>query len=216
MSRDEALATAPHASYSRGHRAGPPLEERELVEGLRERRDDAVSVFLERYRPLFQHCIASFESEAAAREDLFQDLVWHVLERLQNDSFDPARGSFGTWAYRVAWCRCVDLKRKANASRRVRMSLPGDELPEQVDPAAPLPESIADREIGLTVRRAIAELPAEERQLLVLRFIEHRTLIDIATELSITVEQTKYRLKRAASALRKELLSRLPRSELAE
>jgi RNA polymerase sigma-70 factor (ECF subfamily) len=192
------------------------LDERELVEGLRERRDDAVSVFLERYRPLFQHCIANFESDPTTREDLFQDLVWHVLERLQNDSFDPARGSFGTWAYRVAWCRCVDLKRKTNAARRVRVSLPGDELPEQVDPSGPLPESIADREIGRTVRHAIAQLPPEERQLLVLRFVEHRTLIDIAAELSITVEQTKYRLKRAASALRKELLSRLPRSELAE
>jgi RNA polymerase sigma-70 factor (ECF subfamily) len=191
------------------------LEDSELVAGLRARREDAVRLYLERYRPLFLHCIGHFEQEPAARDDLFSELTWHALERLSQDAFDPTRGSFGTWLYRVAWCRCVDLKRRANARRRVRLVPQGDDLPEKTDPAAPLTESLAEAELGAAVRLAMADLSGEERALLVLRFVEQRPLLDIATELGITVEQAKYRLKRSSSALRRELLARLPRSEVA-
>lgn len=186
-----------------------------LVEGLRARSDDAVRAYLERYRPLFLHCISHFEQEPAARDDLLAELSWHALERLAQDAFDPSRGSFGTWLYRVAWCRCVDLKRQQNARRRIRLTPQGDDLPERADPAAPLPDVLAGAEIGSAVRRAMAELPTEERSLLVLRFVEQRTLLDIAAALGITLEQAKYRLKRASVSLRRELLSRLPKSEVA-
>jgi RNA polymerase sigma-70 factor (ECF subfamily) len=186
-----------------------------LVEGLRARSDDAVRAYLERYRPLFLHCISHFEQEPAARDDLLSELSWHALERLAQDAFDPTRGSFGTWLYRVAWCRCVDLKRQQNARRRIRLTTQGDDLPERADPTESLPERLAGAEIGSAVRRAMADLPDEERALLVLRFVEQRTLLDIAAALGITLEQAKYRLKRASVALRRELLSRLPKSEVA-
>ncbi len=186
-----------------------------LVEGLRARSDDAVRAYLERYRPLFLHCISHFEQEPAARDDLLSELSWHALERLAQNAFDPTRGSFGTWLYRVAWCRCVDLKRQQNARRRIRLTTQGDDLPERADPTESLPERLAGAEIGSAVRRAMADLPDEERALLVLRFVEQRTLLDIAAALGITLEQAKYRLKRASVALRRELLSRLPKSEVA-
>ncbi len=185
-----------------------------LVEGLRARSDDAVRAYLERYRPLFLHCISHFEQEPAARDDLLSELSWHALERLAQNAFDPTRGSFGTWLYRVAWCRCVDLKRQQNARRRIRLTTQGDDLPERADPTEPLPELLAGAEIGSAVRRAMSELPDEERALLVLRFVEQRTLLDIAAALGITLEQAKYRVKRACIALRRELLSRLPKSEV--
>ena len=94
-----------------------PLDDLALIEGLRSRREAAVTTFLERYKSLLYHCIGHFESDAVAREDRYQDIVLFVLERLDRDAFDPDRGSFGTWLYRVAWCRCVDLKRKDNAGR---------------------------------------------------------------------------------------------------
>ncbi|MCC7013283.1 MAG: sigma-70 family RNA polymerase sigma factor [Planctomycetes bacterium] len=192
------------------------MEDLELVRGLRERREEAVRVYLERYRTLFQHCIGNFEQDPTARDDLFQDLTWHALERLRQDSFDPARGSFGTWLYRVAWCRCVDLKRQENARRRVRLAAQGEELPEEVDPGAFPADAAGEREIGAAVRSALAGLEGEDRALLELRIVDERTLIEIAAELAITVEQAKYRFKRAMAALRKELLARMPRQELAE
>ena len=179
------------------------VEEQDLVLGLRERREETVAVFLERYRPLFYHCIGHFESDHAAREDLYQDVVVYVLDRLDRDRFDAGKGSFGTWLYRVAWCRCVDLKRKQAARRNPKLTTSGELLPERID-ESPGP---GEAEIGDLVRRAMAALEVEERALLEMRFVDGRTIGEIAAELAISIEQTKYRLKRASTALRRVLLN---------
>ena len=183
------------------------MEETQLVEGLRERREEAVGLFLERYRSLLLHCIGHFEHDDAARDDLFQELVIYALERLDADRFDPAKGSLGTWLYRVAWCRCVDLSRRRSGRRAALFGSPASELPEGVD-EGPGPGDVAgEAEVGDLVRRALSRLEPEERRLLELRFVDERPLADVAARLELSVEQTKYRLKRASTALRRVLLN---------
>ena len=192
------------------------LEELDLVRGLRERREDAVKAYLERYRSLFFHCIGHFEADPALRDDLFQELTWHAIDRLQQDSFDPSRGSFGTWLYRVAWCRCVDLKRRQNARRRVKLTLPADDLPDKPDPSPGPGEMAGDEEVGGLVRETLTLLDAQDKSLLELRYVDGKTLVQISAELDITVEQAKYRLKRASAAMRKVLLKKVARQEAVE
>jgi RNA polymerase sigma-70 factor (ECF subfamily) len=185
------------------------LEDLQLVAGLRERREEAVRTLLERYRSLFFHCIGNFESDPSAREDLHQDVILYVLDRIDQGSFDPEKGSFGTWLYRVAWCRCVDLKRKASSRRTPRLTPVGDKVPERADGGPGPGELAGTEEIGGIVQRGMAELQDEEQQLLVLRFVDGRTLVEIAEELGISLEQAKYRLRRAATSLRRVLLNDL-------
>jgi len=66
------------------------------------------------------------------------------------------------------------------------------------------------------VRAALGTLDPQEQSLLRLRFVEGLALAEIAGRLSITVEQAKYRLKRASSELRRALLSRLERATIAD
>ncbi len=183
------------------------MEEKELVQALRQRQDAAVRDFLERYQSLLLHCIGSFEREQAARDDLLQELVIYALERLDAGSFDAAKGSLGTWLYRVAWCRCVDLRRRKLGRRSSMHGTSGMALPEGID-AGPGPgEAAGDAEVGHLVRRALACLDREERRLLEMRFVDERPLADVAAQLELSVEQTKYRLKRASTALRRVLLN---------
>ena len=189
------------------------MEENVLVDGLKGRDEEAVAAFLERYRSLFFHCIGHFEAEAAAREDLYQDLVLYVLERLDQDRFDSSKGSFGTWLYRVAWCRCVDLKRRESASGRPQLRAVGDEIPDRPD-EGPGPDEMAGiDEVGGVVREALDELTSEERSLLDLRFVQGETLSEIAEQLHISLEQTKYRLRRATISLRRVLVHNFAREE---
>ena len=183
------------------------MEELELVAGLRERREEAVRTLLERYRSLFFHCIGSFEADPSAREDLHQEVVLYVLERIDAGSFDPEKGSFGTWLYRVTWCRCVDLKRKTSARRTPRLTPVGDKFPERPDLGPGPGEEAGTEEIGALVQRGMALLEPEEQTLLTLRYVDALTLTEIGEQLGISVEQTKYRLKRAATSLRRVLLN---------
>lgn len=192
------------------------MEENVLVDGLKGRDEEAVAAFLERYRSLFFHCIGHFEAEAAAREDLYQDLVLYVLERLDQDRFDSSKGSFGTWLYRVAWCRCVDEKRKQSARRRPRLATIGEDMPDREDEAPGPDERAGTQEIGGVVRGAMSELEPEEQALLDLRFVQGETLGDISRELSISLEQAKYRLRRAQVALRRVLLNQYATLEVSE
>ncbi|MEZ6004151.1 MAG: sigma-70 family RNA polymerase sigma factor [Planctomycetota bacterium] len=165
-----------------------------------------MATFLERYRGLFYHCIGHFESESSSREDLYQDLVIYVLERLDRGSFDPEKGSLATWLYRVAWCRCVDIKRREQAKSKPALALPPEEIPEQIDEAPGPQELVGQGEVGGYVRAAMGSLDPESQALLDMRYVQGQTLARISRELSISLEQTKYRLRRATVDLRKVLL----------
>lgn len=183
------------------------LDDIELVEGLRQQDNASVTIFIERYRSLFYHCIGQLEGDHASRDDLFQEIIWYVIERLNQNSFDPEKGSFGTWLYRVAWCRCVDIKRRDGARRNPKLTPVGDKVPERAD-SSPGPGEVAGvDEIGVLVQRAMASLEEEERSLLVMRFVDGKTIGEISDALEISVEQTKYRLKRASTSLRRVLLN---------
>ena len=192
------------------------MEEHALVAGLRQRHEIAVQAFLERYRSLFYHCIGHFETDASAREDLYQDLVLYTLERLDRDRFDPSKGAFGTWLYRVAWCRCVDLKRRDGATRRPRLNMTLEDVPEREDEHPEPVVELGEAEIGGFVREALDELEPEERALLDLRYYKGETIGEIAHHLSISLEQAKYRLRRATVSLRKVLLHQYALEEAAE
>jgi RNA polymerase sigma-70 factor (ECF subfamily) len=197
---------------------GDELEDPELVAGLIARREDAVLAYVERYRSLFHHCISQFESDPTAREDLYQDLIWYALQRLSQGSYDPEKGSFGTWLYRVSWCRCVDRKRQLGARRQLPVQqLNTDEAArDQRDPSSGPGEQVGQAEIDKLVRAALVKLEPEDRALLELRIVEGQILPTIAAQLSISVEQVKYRLKRASQNLRRALLQHLPRPEAVE
>jgi RNA polymerase sigma factor (sigma-70 family) len=55
----------------------------------------------------------------------------------------------------------------------------------------------------------LAHLDPEDRVLLVLRFVEGRTMEEIASRTGLSLEQAKYRVKRASTALRRVLVNDL-------
>jgi RNA polymerase sigma-70 factor (ECF subfamily) len=192
------------------------MDDLELVKQLRARSADATEFFMERYRSLLQHCISQFESDQMAREDLFQELTWYIYERLDRNTFDPDKGSFGTWLYRVAWCRCVDLKRKAGARSSLRTNPEPEPLEDQIDLCPDPSQRLADEEVAALVRHALAQLPEEEKNLICLRYVEGMTLVETGRKLSISLEQTKYRLRRALASLRSSLQQKLSHVETFE
>jgi RNA polymerase sigma-70 factor (ECF subfamily) len=182
------------------------LEEVDLVRGLQARDPHAMEVFLERYSPLLHHCISQFAGRELERDDLLQELIKYSLERIDGDHFDPERGALGTWLYRVAWCRCVDLQRRLKARQAPGSRLPQEAIPEQgADDPGPL-EVAADAEIAGEVRRALTRLEPQERNLLELRYLHELSLREVSSRLSLTIETTKYRLNGAKRSMRRLLI----------
>ena len=192
------------------------LGEVDLVRGLMERDPKAMEAFLERYSPLLHHCISQFAGRELEREDLFQELLKYSLERLDGDHFDSERGALGTWLYRVAWCRCVDRKRRQSARNRPRPASGGEEIPDRADETPGPDERAGSGEIGDMVRSAMGQLAPEEQDLLNLRFVDAQTMGSISRSLGISLEQTKYRLRKAVVSMRKVLLNQYAYEEVTE
>lgn len=192
------------------------MDEAKLVEGMRARDEAVVATFLETYRSLLLHCIGHFERESSARDDLYQELVLYIFERLDAERFDPTKASLGTWLYRVAWCRCVDIRRRQGRQRQLRSSTPAESFPDRPDPSPGPGHRAGDAEVGGLVRSAMVRLEGEQRSLLNLRFVQGHTLGEISGRLGISHEQCKYRLKRASTALRRVLLNDFSLEKLAE
>jgi len=198
-------ASSPAEANDCGAVVEEDLDGKAIANGLRARDPEVQRAFLEQYRALLLHCIGQFESDSGAREDLYQEIVAYVFERLDRDSYDPRKGTLGTWLYRVAWCRSVDLKRRAGTGRSLPSVPSSEEIAEPSD-ASPGPSQSADAlEIGALVQASLAELDPEEAELLRMRHMREMTLVDIAAVRSQSLETVKYRLKRATESLRQRL-----------
>lgn len=131
-------------------------------------------------------------------EDLCQESLVKVVRGLPGfDPTGPARLS--TWILTVATRTCIDQLRRER--RRPEQELAG---PEIEAPGGSSPEAaVHRRQLARRVERAMADLPEEQRAVLVLRAFHDLDYDEIAGALGIELGTVKSRLGRARLALRR-------------
>ncbi|MBN1477068.1 sigma-70 family RNA polymerase sigma factor [Candidatus Sumerlaeota bacterium] len=134
-------------------------------------------------------------------EDLAQEVFLRV--HLHLGQFDP-RHRFGAWVARIARNLAIDwLRRGQRASRLVPLvPLEGAaaEAPNPREKGAR--ETMASDEEARALRRAILDLPAELREVVLLHFSEDLTQSEIAERLGLHQATVSRQLKRALAMLR--------------
>ncbi|MGE4553999.1 MAG: RNA polymerase sigma factor [Desulfovibrionaceae bacterium] len=128
------------------------------------------------------------DAETAA--DLAQDALVRAYERL--DRYDPAQRFF-PWLYALALNVARDHLRARRRAPRT------DELPETL-PARP--DGAERRLDGQAAMQALAGLPEDYREALLLRFREDCSMAEIAQALGIGVSGAKMRVSRGLAMLR--------------
>jgi RNA polymerase sigma-70 factor (ECF subfamily) len=130
-------------------------------------------------------------SEPADVQDLLQETFVRVLTGARR--YRP-EGAFSTWLYRIA----INLARDS-ARRSTRRPLPLEIEPHADGNGAP-PRQCARRELAGKVERALAALPPELREVLVLKHYAELSFTEAADVLSLPVSTVK---SRCAVALKK-------------
>jgi len=125
--------------------------------------------------------------DAAAAEDIAQDGFLAAVGAL--DRFDRRR-PFGPWLHRIVVNRALDWARREALRRRV------DGADSVFEPLPP-PE-----EIGGEMIAALKELPAEQRAVVVLRYLLEYTPGEIAEMLELPRGTVNSRLRRGLDRLR--------------
>jgi RNA polymerase sigma-70 factor (ECF subfamily) len=139
--------------------------------------------------------------EPQEAEDALQEVFLRVHSSL--NSYQPSKGAFTTWLYRITVNYCINQTRK----RRLRF-LPIAQVHPGYIPSQPSPESRLDNEDA--VARAMCGLSAKLRAVVVLRYYWDMPYAEIAQTLGIPLGTVKSRLNAALSALRAELEPSVP------
>ena len=89
----------------------PASEHAALVAAVASRRDrEAFAVLYDHFSPRLNAYLLRLGADRTSAEEMTQDVMatlWHKA-----DLFDPAKSSLGTWLYRIARNRRIDLSRR--------------------------------------------------------------------------------------------------------
>src|SRR5439155_18821835 len=136
-------------------------------------------------------------------EDILQDVFIQVWRRAKD--FDEKRGRPFTWLVTLARSRAIDRLRLLSARQRL-VTGAAQEQTEAVSDALTDTIRVSQKEI---VRRALAELPEEQRRTLVLAYFEGLTQSEIAAKLGAPLGTIKTRMRSGMIKLRALLVSQL-------
>ena len=206
------------------------VDERELVDRLRQGDDAAFVALVERYHNSLVRLASSFLDDRAAAEDVAQETWLAVLRGVNRFA---GRSSLKTWIFRILMNRA--RTRASREARSVPCSSLGDPSDGSPEPAVDLgrffppdhpqwpggwaapPASWSDipeerflaEETQVRVRAAIDALPASQRLVITLRDVEGLDAEDVQRVLGIGEVNQRVMLHRARSKVRRALESYL-------
>ena len=159
---------------------------------------DRGAYFVENYmEKLFYFCLRKTgDSDRAA--DLTQDTALHILTALQSGQHVE---NFSAWVWQIAHNRYA---RWAAIRRRERESMTGIDIEEyelEDENENPAQQLLHAEQLAL-LRRELAFVRSEYRDLLVAYYLEDRNVRDIATSLNLSVAAVQQRLHRARILLK--------------
>ena len=159
------------------------------------------------FEELFDHFaprLKSFMMRKNANSELAEDLVQEAMIAVWTKAglYEPSRGSVTTWVYTIARNLRIDRIRRDT-------TMPLTDLGDFDEPSDdPLSDDVLLRkqEDGL-VARALTSIPDEQRQILLLSFVDDLPQSEIATKLKVPLGTVKSRMRLAYGHLRRILES---------
>jgi RNA polymerase sigma-70 factor (ECF subfamily) len=169
------------------------LYERLLVVRAQAGDEAALGELVERYSPRLRYFLRKLLASAHEAEDALQDVWLDVLRCLPRLS---APGALRSWLYRIARDRAFRVLRKAGRNMQPL---------EEAYVANGQAEVEFSPDEAAAIHAALDRLPAEQREVLVLRFLEEMSYEDIARVVGCEMGTVRSRLYYGKQALRKVL-----------
>jgi RNA polymerase sigma-70 factor (ECF subfamily) len=169
---------------------GTEGSERKLIREAQRGSREALAALYEAHWERAHRAAYLVVHDAAAAEDIAQDAFLAAVDAL--DRFDRRR-PFGPWLHRIVINRAIDWGRREALRRSA-----GD--PEELPLAAPPTEGI-----GGELVPALAQLPPEQRAVVVLRHLLEYTPGEIARMLELPRGTVNSRLRRGLDQLRDQI-----------
>jgi RNA polymerase sigma factor (sigma-70 family) len=183
------------------------FEEAELLKRAATGDEAAAAELYDRYSPALMRFLAITLGDAQAAEDVLQEAFLYVFKSAEK--YDPTQSALATWL------RCVALSLARNELRRRRRK-PAVSLDTPVEETSgrlrPISERLSakstdrdQREASARVLQILNGLPEEDREVLILRYVEGLPPREISAVLGISPKAVSMRIWRAVKELQGSL-----------
>lgn len=180
-----------------------PTPDAENLRAVARGDESALSSLYDSYSRILFRLILRILNDREEAEDVLQEVFLQVWRRAAD--YDERRGRPFTWLVTLARSRAIDRLR-ALGSRQRAVTESAREVSEEVSDAA---RDAFKSEQGEIVRRALAELPEEQRRALVLAYFEGLSQSEIAVRLGAPLGTVKTRMRSGLMKLRELLGARM-------
>jgi RNA polymerase sigma-70 factor (ECF subfamily) len=173
------------------------LAEWELVRRAQQYDEDAIQAIYTTYYPKIYNYAFMQMGDVQAAEDLASDVMLKMIEAINTYKFQGL--PFGAWVFRIARNRLIDLHRRRKRRGEVDLS-------ETMSSALANPQVLAERALERgQIQVALKHLTPEQRQVIVLKFIEGFDNRSVGKILGRSEGAIKSLQHRALAALRRIL-----------
>lgn len=125
--------------------------------------------------------------------DAVQDTFFQLLRNAENIT-----GSVPAWLHRVATCRAIDVVRRDSSRRR-----------REAEYSASKPREVRKwQDISGYVDEGLGELDEQTQEILIQRFFEGRSMVDIAADKGVSQPTVSRRIESGVAKLREQLRKR--------
>src|SRR5262245_52038061 len=173
------------------------LRDEELIELVLRRQESALGEIYDRYGRLIYTIALRITGDRETAEEVVQDVFQNVW--VAAGGFQPGIGSFSAWLFGIARHRAIDAtrsKRERARSREQKL----DDVPRAAD--NDVERTVDQSLLRDAVRKALEELPNNQRQALELAYYGEFTRVEIAEKLGEPIGTIKTRLRLGLIKLR--------------
>jgi len=180
-----------------------PHDELAVVRGLRDGDRTAWTTLYDEYSAdVWRYVARLIGNDPTAVADVVQEAFLAVAGSARR--FDPARGRLWPWLAGIAHHQAAAWWRQRERSNRLQRLLETGraEIRRLLDVAQPIEDLLERRELVDLVRYVLAEIPSDYAALLTAKYLDDRSLDEMATEVGGSVDAVKSKLARARREFR--------------
>lgn len=176
------------------------LKSPDLIELIAQKNEKALAELYDRYHRLIFSVAINVVGRQEEAEEITLDVFTRVWEKA--DTYQVERAKVNTWLTRMARNRAIDVLRRENV-RPMKLSVQwADVAPEPASSENTPEESVQELERKNRVRRALAELPDTQQEVLALAYFKGYSHSEIAMALDLPLGTVKGRIRSGMQKLR--------------
>ncbi len=178
------------------------LTDKELILEYLKGNDKAFEILLNRHRDKIYTSIYLFTKDPDLSEDIFQDVFIKIIDTLRKGKYNH-EGKFLQWAMRISYNMCVDNFRRSKRRTKVSATETFDIFDVLETKDDNMETTMMKSQLHKTVRSLVDQLPAEQREVVILRHYAEMSFKEISQLTRVSINTALGRMRYALINMRK-------------